>query len=42
MFLLYAENWLSLMGVSECLTFYEAKDGTFFLFFWLYASHTIT
>jgi len=20
------------MGISECLTFYQAKDGTFFLF----------
>lgn len=32
MFLLHAEVWLSLMGISECLTFYQTKDGTFFLF----------
>lgn len=32
MFLLHAEIWLSLMGISECLMFYQAKEGTFFLF----------
>lgn len=31
-FFLYSVIWLSLMGISECLTFYQAKEGTFFLF----------
>lgn len=32
MFISYVEIWLSLMGIFKCLTFYQAKDGTFPLF----------